>query len=86
MHTIFKVNELLALIVLQLSHDGETLVRIAQTCKLFLTAALPIIWRELPSVVPLLKLLPNEAVLVDYDWKTESWTIVSTSFHVTNGR
>jgi hypothetical protein len=77
MHYIFKVNELLGLIVFQLSDDGQTLVQLAQTCKLFMAAALPVIWRELPSIAPLLKLLPNDAVSVQRVAQSIFWDIVS---------
>jgi hypothetical protein len=75
MHNIFKVNKLLVQIVLQLSHDSTTLLLMAGTCKLFMTAVLPVIWRELPLIVPLLKLLPNDAISLQID-DVEVWTVV----------
>jgi hypothetical protein len=76
MHKLFNVNELLALVLSHLQSDKATLSRVARTNKVFNAAALPLLWKNLPSVVPLLRLLPNGAVTCTQD-SEEGWVIVS---------
>jgi hypothetical protein len=77
MHKIFKINELIALVLSHLQSDRATLSCVARTSKLLKAAVLPLLWKDLPSVLPLLRLLPTDAVTCTLDSESGGWFIVS---------
>jgi hypothetical protein len=77
MHRFFNINELIALVLSHLQSYEPDLSRVARTSKLFNAAALPLLWRELLSVVPLLRLLPDDAVTFTRHHEDDDWVIVS---------
>jgi hypothetical protein len=76
MHHIFKISELLTLVLQNHEDDKALLARAARTNSFFKGAALPLLWRRLESIIPLLQLLPPDAVSVQKE-SENVWTIVS---------
>jgi hypothetical protein len=83
---IFHIAELLSLILQYHEEDRKTLARIARTSKLFMRADLPLLWRRMDTIIPLLQLLPNGAVLLerelsfaDNPWLGNYWNVVSST-------
>jgi hypothetical protein len=71
MHHIFHISELIAYVLSYLQDKKATLSCVAQTCGFLQVVSLPILWRDLSSIVPLLQLLPKDAVTIqplDGEW------------------
>lgn len=61
--------------------DDATLAVLARTCKYFHEPAVQMLWRDIPDLVPLIKLFPEDA------WILENRRIVSfATYHVTAWR
>jgi hypothetical protein len=66
MHHCLEIEELLRTVFQWVYMDriplrGRcTLVSLAESCRIFTDTALDILWQELPTLVPLLKLLPDD--------------------------
>jgi hypothetical protein len=60
MHPCLQIRELVeAIISPWLLNDYRTLTALAVTCQLFYGLASDVIWADLPSLVPLIKCLPD---------------------------
>jgi hypothetical protein len=82
MHRVLSIAELLSLILLYHEYDRRTLVRIGGTNKALMLAALPLLWRHMDSIIPLLQLLPNDAVSLERESPgLRRWIFVSGSQH-----
>jgi hypothetical protein len=62
MHQVFAIPELLYLIFAEISNDDQALLSLARTCRRFHQPSVAILWRNLDSVLPLMKLLPEDSV------------------------
>lgn len=65
MHHCLSIPEVLTLIFKSVGYQGQnsqicrtTLAALARTCHVFSSPALDILWHELPSLGPLLKIIP----------------------------
>lgn len=83
MHRCLYIPEVLVLIIRELRHlarlqrklrarcDSSVLGPLARTCKAFNEPAISVLWEELPSLSPVLGLLPED-LLVSLDDKVVS--------------
>jgi hypothetical protein len=65
MHHIFRISELLSLILGYHEDDKQTLAHIARTNRLLMLNALPLLWRSMNTLIPLLQLLPDDALTLE---------------------
>jgi hypothetical protein len=77
-HRLFHIPELLCLICVQLEgeQDKRLLYALAQANRAFSLASLPSLWANLPSVIPLMKLVCHDdelwQAMEDYEEDTVS--------------
>ncbi|KAL6306391.1 hypothetical protein BKA93DRAFT_748409 [Sparassis latifolia] len=59
LHPALRIDEILRKIFAYLSADRQSVARVARTCKVFSDVALCLLWSELESLLPLLRLFPT---------------------------
>jgi hypothetical protein len=64
MHRALATADLAHMICLHLEDDKTELARLARTNEVFNGTATSVLWKSLNTIIPLLKLFPNEIVFV----------------------
>jgi hypothetical protein len=82
MHQALEIPELVNSICrYMITDDRSSLARIGRTSHALNASAMPVLWESLGSIVPLIKLLPKDAIFVrvSQDGYLIKCTIVSSS-------
>jgi hypothetical protein len=67
MHSVVAIPEIANMIFQYLKDDAPSLNSLCRTCLEFHVHTISMLWESLPSVTPLMLLLPSDAVEVDYE-------------------
>jgi hypothetical protein len=76
MHRALESEDIIYAILEHVKYSSTILVNIAMTCSRLAGPALDILWREQPSMVPLIMCLPQDT------WEVVNQTIVSEVYHL----
>lgn len=81
MHRVFGIDEILLHILKNLEAYSDV-AAMARVCRTFHETSLDIVWREIPSLEPLINCMPSDLVEIRMEGSTESVKIHMVSSYI----